>query len=166
MSIDVARHFEEHRGRVYRWAYALCGRHEDALDAVQDVFLRMLKNPPEPAGPFAVIAWLRRVTSHVVIDRWRRAADQAALPDGPLADRRPVESPEARETAEQLRKAIQSLSEQQRQVLLAKAYDRLSFSQIADELGISASTAKTHYLRALNMVRAYLKIDFSVGSPS
>jgi RNA polymerase sigma-70 factor, ECF subfamily len=164
MSTDVARHFEEHRGRVYRWAYALCGRHEDALDAVQEVFLRMLKNPPELPGPFAVIGWLRRVTSSVVIDRWRRASGAAALPDEQPAADSAAESPEARETAEQLRRAIASLSEQQRQVLLAKMYDRLSFAEIADELGIAISTAKTHYLRALNMVRAHLKIDLSVGS--
>ena len=166
MSTDVARHFEEHRGRVYRWAYALCGRHEDALDAVQEVFLRMLKNPPQPAGPFALIGWLRRATSSVVIDRWRRFAHRTATPDEQLADEHAPETPESRETAEQLRRAIQSLSEQQRQVLLAKVYDRMSFSQIAEELGISPSTAKTHYLRALNMARAYLKIDLSVGSQS
>lgn len=162
MPADVARHFEEHRERVYRWAYALCGRREDALDVVQEVFLRMLQNPPELPNVPAAIGWLRRVTSRVVIDRWRRPAAPAALTGDRPAPERASESAEARETAAQIQWAIRGLSEQQRQVLLAKMYDRLSFAQIADELGISTSTAKTHYLRALNMVRTRLKIDLSV----
>ena len=47
MPTDVAALFETHRARVYRWARAMCGRHDDALDVVQEVFLRMLKRPPE-----------------------------------------------------------------------------------------------------------------------
>ena len=34
MGADVAECFEAHRARVYRWAYGLCARHEDALDVV------------------------------------------------------------------------------------------------------------------------------------
>lgn len=164
MSTGVARYFEAYHQRVYRWAYALCGRREDALDAVQEVFLRMLRNTPDLPRESAAVGWLRRVTSNVVIDLWRRTARAAALSNHETVRECSEQTPEDRETAEQLRLAIQSLSDQQRQVLLAKIYDRSSFAQIAAELGISISTAKTHYLRALNMVRAYLKIDLSVGS--
>jgi RNA polymerase sigma-70 factor (ECF subfamily) len=163
MPTDVAAHFEAHRARVYRWAYALCGRHEDALDVVQEVFLRMLKRPPELPSIAAGLAWLRRVTSRVVIDRWRAESSRDAVRREQVPRVAAEESAESRELAERLRAAIETLSEQQRLVLMAKTYDRETFQQIADELGIAVPTAKTHYLRALSAVRTRLEIDAPAG---
>ncbi len=163
MRPDVAACFETHRARVYRWAHALCGRHEDALDIVQEVFLRMWRKPPKLAGEPATVAWLRQVTSRVVIDRWRAEATRAGATRHYVSAPGAEEMPDASELAEDLRTAIASLSEQQRLVLIAKTYDRMTFRQIADEMGIAVPTAKTHYLRALSAVRARLEIDAKVG---
>ena len=163
MPTDVAVHFEAHRARVYRWAYAMCGRHEDALDVVQEVFLRMLRQPPELPSIAAAVAWLRPVTSRIVIDRWRAESSRDAARRECVPRVVTEESVESRELAERLRAAIATLSEQQRLVLMAKTYDRITFQQIADELGIAVPTAKTHYLRALSAVRARLKIDLPAG---
>jgi RNA polymerase sigma-70 factor (ECF subfamily) len=164
MRPDVAACFETHRARVYRWAHALCGRHEDALDIVQEVFLRMWRKPPKLAGEPATVAWLRQVTSRVVIDRWRsQAARVTAQPYADVSRASGDEPLETRELTDRLRAAIEGLSEQQRLVLIAKTYDRMTFRQIADELGIAVPTAKTHYLRALSAVRARLEIDAKVG---
>lgn len=155
---DVEACFRTHRARVYRWAHAMCGRHEDALDVVQEVFLRMLRRPPNLPSAAATVAWLRRATSRVVIDRWRGQTSRSAMqrdyrPPAPAVE----PTPEARELADALRAAIASLSEQQRLVLMAKTYDRMTFREIADELDIAVPTAKTHYLRALAAVRERLK---------
>lgn len=164
MPSDVEAHFRAHRGRVYRWAYALCARHEEALDVVQEVFLRMLRQPPALANAAAAIAWLRRVTARVMIDRWRAEASRSAMRQK-LAPREIGElTPETRELTERLHAAIGALSEQQRLVLMAKTYDRMTFAQIAAELNIAVPTAKTHYLRALSAVRGRLKIAVLTGS--
>lgn len=163
MPTDVAACFEAHRARVYRWAYALCARHEDACDVVQEVFLRMLKRPPELSSVAAAVGWLRQVTARVVIDRWRAESRRGVVQLEYSPESAMEESVEARELVERLRAAVATLSEQQRLVLMAKTYDRMTFGQIADELGIAVPTAKTHYLRALSAVRARLKIDLSAG---
>ena len=164
MRPDVAACFETHRARVYRWAYALGGRHEDALDVVQEVFLRMWRRPPRLVSESATVAWLRRVTSRAVIDRWRSEAARVTAQPYVDESRAPgYEPPETRELTERLRTAIEGLSEQQRLVLMAKTYDRMTFRQIADELDVAVPTAKTHYLRALSAVRARLRIDAEVG---
>jgi RNA polymerase sigma-70 factor (ECF subfamily) len=145
----------------------MCARHEDALDVVQEVFLRMLKRPPELASMPAAIAWLRQVTSRVVIDRWRAEATRAAAQRSCAASAgSEEETPEARELAGRLRAAIASLSEQQRLVLMAKTYDEMTFREIADELDIAVATAKTHYLRALSAVRQRLTTDLQPGRVS
>jgi RNA polymerase sigma-70 factor (ECF subfamily) len=163
MPTDVAAYFEAHRARVYRWAYALCGRHEDARDVVQEVFLRMLKRPPELPSVAAAIGWLRQVTSRVVIDRWRADSSRDAAIRERVLRVAAEESADSLELADRLRAAIEILSQQQRLVLMAKTYDRMTFQQIADELGIAVPTAKTHYLRALSAVRARLRIDMPAG---
>jgi RNA polymerase sigma-70 factor (ECF subfamily) len=163
MPIDVAACFEAHRARVYRWAYGMCGCHEDALDVVQEVFLRMLRRPPRLAGVAVAVGWLRQVTARVVIDRWRSDSSREKVQRAREPRAIVTETFESQELAERVRKAIETLSEQQRLVLIAKTYDRLTFGQIADELGIAVPTAKTHYLRALSAVRARLAIELPAG---
>jgi RNA polymerase sigma-70 factor (ECF subfamily) len=153
MPLDVDTCFRTQRARVYRWAYAMCRRHDDALDVVQDVFLRMLDRRPRLPNSAAAIAWLRRVTGRVVIDLWRAESARAARQASHVPPASPADAVEARELADLLRAALESLSEQQRLVLMGKCYDQMTFQQIADELGIAVPTAKTHYLRALSAVR-------------
>ena len=135
----------------------LLGRHDDALDIVQDVFLRWAEQcrrevPAHPRG------WLRRVTVNRVIDARRdsmtlqRHADQVARPvadaGAPTIDQ---------ERCESVRSALQSLTETQRSVIVAKVWDGLSFAQIAHENGWSLSTVKTHYFRGLAHMQKKLK---------
>ena len=164
MSSDVEACFRAHRGRVYRWAYGLCARHDEALDVVQEVFLRMLRQPPTLPSLPATVAWLRRVTARVVIDRWRAESSRGQARQRYVAPETEEQTPEQRELVEQLRAALESLSEQQRLVLIAKTYDQLTFAQIAAELGIAVPTTKTHYLRALAAVRQQLRLDVRAGS--
>ena len=53
--------------------------------------------------------------------------------------------------------AIESLSEQQREIVVAKVYDAEPFAAIAEQLGISIPTVKTHYLRALKKLHTALR---------
>ncbi|MBU0638207.1 MAG: sigma-70 family RNA polymerase sigma factor [Planctomycetes bacterium] len=163
MPRDFDACFRQHRANVYRWAHALCGQHADALDAVQEVFLRLIRKRPALTNERATLAWLRRVTAHVVIDRWRAERSRVARERGCTASVSSTDTPEARELAARLRAALEHLSEQQRLVVMAKHYDQMTFSQIADELGIAVPTAKTHYLRALEAVRARLAVSMTAG---
>lgn len=158
MSASTAELFIAHRARVYRWAHAMTRRHADALDALQEVFLRLVRSRPYFANERAAIAWLRCATTSVVIDQWRgrRAADAALRRPGREAapsPRDPVESAESADTAARIRDAVARLSSQQQLVFLAKVCDDETFQSIADEMGIAIPTAKTHYLRALAALR-------------
>jgi RNA polymerase sigma-70 factor (ECF subfamily) len=156
--------FEQYTGDVYGWAYRLLGRHHDALDVVQDVFLRWdaqcaRRRPEQPRG------WLRRVTLNRAIDL-RRRRTTSEMPAGAeaspmIASVSEVTSAETGLDRETLRhdvaQALDAVSELQRGVLVAKIYDELTFAQIADELGVAISTVKTHYLRAVRAVRDRLR---------
>jgi DNA-directed RNA polymerase specialized sigma24 family protein len=63
--------FEPYAGQVYGWAYRFLGRHHDALDVVQDVFLRWDQQCSQ-ARPLQPRGWLRRVTLNRAIDVSRK----------------------------------------------------------------------------------------------
>jgi RNA polymerase sigma factor (sigma-70 family) len=155
--------FEPYTNDVYGWAFRFLGHHHDALDVVQDVFLRWNKQcslalPLQPRG------WLRRVTLNRVIDVRRQQQPVVEIENGiELATK--DDAPEARLDHETLRgdvtAALDQLTEMQRGVLVAKVYDEMTYSQIAHELGIGVSTAKTHYMRAIRATRDRLRPRWS-----
>ena len=155
--------YELYAPQVYGWAYRFLGRHHDALDVVQDVFLKWMTQcargtPDHPRG------WLRRVTVNRAIDvaRQRRETPEA---DIQVVDRDGGEQALVRDDREVLREdvstAMQRLPEMQRAVLVAKVYDELTFAQVADELDIAVSTAKTHFLRAVTAMRERLRVRWA-----
>ena len=152
--------FEQYTGEVYGWAYRLLGRHHDALDVVQDVFLRWhaecrRQAPTRPRG------WLRRVTLNRAIDLCRRRQTGLEGADAALQRATVQDSAETGMDRETLRSdiasALERLSEAQRGVLVAKVYDEMTFAEIAAELDVAISTVKTHYLRAVQTVRDRLQ---------
>lgn len=151
--------FEQYTHDVYGWAYRLLGRHHDAMDVVQDVFLRWNaqcahSSPVQPRG------WLRRVTLNRAIDLRRRTK---TIPGGDEALAR-IPSTDTMGLAldhEVLRAdiaaALDRVTDVQRGVLVAKVYDGMTFARIAIEIGISVPTVKTHYLRAVRAMRDRLE---------
>jgi RNA polymerase sigma-70 factor (ECF subfamily) len=146
--------FEAYRRDVYGWAFRLLGRHHDAQDAAQDVFLRWLAQSRR-ALPDHPRSWLRQVTINRAVDllRARRMAEPVRAEVLTSTTGSAHDEVERQELRAAVGGALDRLTENQRNVLVAKVYDRLTFSQIAAELGLSVPTAKTHYLRALAGVR-------------
>ncbi len=151
---DAGITFEPYRKDVYLWAFRVLGSHHDALDMVQDVFLRWLSQTRR-ALPDNPRAWLRRTTINGAIDLIRSKERRAESIDLSLAPASPTNrsEPEKRELRAHVADAINRLTEMQRSVLAAKEYDGLTFARIAEEFGIAVPTVKTHYLRALKAMR-------------
>ncbi len=141
------------RARIYRWAFRLLQNEHDALDATQNVLLKALRVPPAELDRRT--AWLRRITINHCIDEIRRRRPTPTLVDT-ADDAGPDDPLEQAERSARIAAAMQDLTDVQRMVLLAKTHDRESFEDIARSLDISASSVKTHYLRALRKMHAKL----------
>ncbi len=161
--------FEPFAQDVYGWAYRLLGRHHDALDVVQDVFLKWSQQcktdaPSQPRG------WLRRVTWNRAIDLVRRRRREPEKELSIAASITEVDAAVDQLDRDALRcdigEAMDRLSDAQRTVLVAKVYDEMTFAQIASEMDMAVSTAKTHYLRAVRMMRDRLRSRWINGDES
>lgn len=153
MSPTIARQFEQYTDDVYGWAYRLVGQHHDALDVVQDVFVRWADQcarqiPRSPRG------WLRRVTLNRALDLIRRRRPTTGMDVGSAGPAPAAhEALDAAALRAEIAAALDGLTEAQRSVLVAKVYDGQTFARIAEDLDIAVPTAKTHYLRAIRIVR-------------
>jgi len=143
------------RARIYAWAYRLMRNHDDALDATQEVLIKWLS--PRRAGVEQELAWLRRTTINHCIDGLRRRQRS----DAHRVQKAVVESSPVSIDREELRRsvvdALGRLSDAQRAVMVAKVYDQETFAQIAESMGLSVSTVKTHYVRGLTALQSALR---------
>src|SRR5262245_7093822 len=78
--------FRRYRGVAYRVAYRLLGREADALDAVQDGFIKALTRLDRFRGHSSFKTWLLRVVSNAALDVGRHRRRDARVPQAPADD--------------------------------------------------------------------------------
>lgn len=124
-----------------------------AEDLLQEVFLRMHRNPDHPANPRA---WLYKVTRSVIVDHYRARHPTEAMPHG-LAAPEPDRSEQAvRELAECLRPMIARLPERYRESVYLSEVEGRTQREIAEREGISLSGAKSRVQRGRARLREML----------
>ncbi len=138
------RAVERHQNMVYRLALHTLGSAQDAEDAVQEVFLRLLRWDGDFESPEHLRRWLLRVTVNhcrdVLKSPWRRRrVSLEDIGEPPVFDR-----PEEGE----LYRTVMSLPEKYRTVLDLFYYEELSTSEIAELLRLSQTAVTTRLSRA------------------
>ena len=154
---------DRHQRRLYRIAVGYLREREDALDVVQEAFVKVFQAASRWDGSADAGPWLSRVTVNLSIDRWRRNKRRgqtfSPLVEGDhldvLADHRPApdRGVEGRESGERLAVALRALPERQRAVVVLRHYQELSLEEIATTLGMSLGTVKSSLHRALHRMR-------------
>jgi RNA polymerase sigma factor (sigma-70 family) len=143
--------FDTHYGRLYRLARRLVPRRDDALDLVQETFLRAACSPDAvPVGARSEEAWLVRVLVNIRRDQWRHAAVRDRFSRNAIISGRETAGfdPEpaiiARTT---VWKALDLLPPRRRAVVVMYELEDLDVSSIASMLGVSSITVRWHLSR-------------------
>jgi RNA polymerase sigma-70 factor (ECF subfamily) len=144
--------------RLYRTALGLLGRREDAEDAVQDLFLSLVRSRRKLSAvkdltPYLFTA-LRHSAARILARRRRDPVTSEAVSGGEVPGAPSVEDPSER--ARLLESARRSLPPEQQEVLTLKLEGDLTFAQIGNVLGVTPSTAASRYRYALEKLRAAL----------
>lgn len=144
---------EQYRDNVYRLAYRMCGNAYDADEAAQEAFVAAWRALPNFRGDAKFSTWLYRLTTNAAIDVMRREKRHQTVGDGEmmeLADDAdsPQETVERTEQQEAVQKALSTLSEEYREVLLLRYMEELDYAEIAEVLQLPSGTVKSRINRA------------------
>lgn len=153
-----------HVDKVFALAWSVLRNREDAVDATQEVFIKLHGALPRLRPSDNLSAWLYRVCLNHCIDRKRRVKpNQLDLTDedwdrlqGSERDRPEVRA-EQSETGRIIRAAIDELPERQRLVFILRHYKLLSIDEIGEAIGCSSGAVKAHLSRATGKLRDKLK---------
>jgi RNA polymerase sigma-70 factor (sigma-E family) len=145
----------EHHLRV---AVLLTGDWHAAEDLVQASLVKLYRAWPKLRGDGDPDAYLRRIMVNTHRSwwraRWRRETPAGELPETVIAD-----FADGQALTAQVRQALQALPRQQRAVLVLRYYADLPEAEIADLLGCSPGTVKTHAHRGLRALRENFRED-------
>jgi RNA polymerase sigma-70 factor (ECF subfamily) len=159
--------FRRYRQPGYRVAYRLLGNEADALDALQDGFVKALTRLDSFQGRSSFKTWLLRVVSNAALDlgrqRGRRdvlSLDGAPSEDGdgshPLQTDDPASGLERADLRRALNQALATLSEAQRQTFVLHAEAGLSYREVAEAMQISIGTVMSRLYYARQKLRSFL----------
>ncbi len=141
-----------HKHRIYSFIYSKVYDRDVAEDIFQDTFIKVIRTLKKGAyneeGKF--LPWVMRISHNLVIDFFRKNnrmpkfsnTDEfnifSVLSDNSLN----AESSLIKEQVEtDVRRLVDELPDDQRQVLLMRIYEDLSFKEISDKTGVSINTA-------------------------
>ena len=162
---EIVRRWER---RIFALAYGMLGREEDARDATQETFLAAFRNLRGFRGEAKVSSWLHRIAVNQCITRQRQAKvrSEAALDDEQEKDGARFVTPvhysparvvEGRQETLAVRRAINSLPIELRQVVVMKEFEELTFREIAEVLDLPLSTVKSRLYTAMKQLQMRLQ---------
>ena len=159
---------------VRRWerkmqgaAYRLLGSEEDARDVAQEAFLKAFRGLDRFRGQAKFSSWLYQIVLNLCRDRARRRRGRTWVSWDELSEEGahlPVQDDgwqrlETRDLSRRVASAMEALTEEQREVIVLKEYEGLTFPEIAELLDVPLSTVKTRLYRGLTQLRKRLEVQ-------
>ena len=148
-----------HERRLYGIAYGYLRNSEDALEVVQDAFVKLFQQSQRIDARAEVGAWLTRVAINAAIDRYRQKKRRGSHEVGVEAEDLqhvparhepgPLDHLHIEDSRRALERGLQALNERQRAVVTLRHFSELSLDEIASTLGVRLGTVKSSLNRAL-----------------
>lgn len=164
---------ERHQDRLVALCQRFLGDREAALDAAQEVFLKVYRHAgrARPKGKF--FTWVYRIGVNHCLNRLRRRRiarffsltgpgpeEDAPVFDPPSEAADPESELETRERWRRTRRALDQLPESQRTVVLLAKFEGLSQKEVAATLGLTEGAVESRLVRALRRLRAAQEADW------
>jgi RNA polymerase sigma-70 factor (ECF subfamily) len=153
----VRRHWAEVVSLAARWLGPEGA--EGAEDIAADVFVRLHQELPRWRGEASLRTWLYRTTLNKCgnriqeLRRRRRVSERLAHRSPPPGEPPPEAAAQHREQSRRLQRALESLPEENRTVVVLFHYQNMTFKQISELLGASVSTVKRTLLKSFEILK-------------
>ena len=166
----------EYEKNVYNIALRMTGNSEDAADMTQEAFIKAYNSLQSFRGDSKFSVWLYRIVSNVCLDFLRSknrrptvslSAEDDDGEDAQLDVADESQSPELlldrKLTRDSVRRGLDSLPPDYRQILLLREIQGLSYDEIAQALSLEVGTVKSRIFRARKRLCTFLIDDGNIS---
>lgn len=164
----LATLIKRHQSKIYGFIYSKIGDRDIAEDIFQDTFIKVIRTLKSDSyneeGKF--LPWVMRISHNLVVDYFRsnkkmpvkRDTDEYSVfsimtDDSPNIERQLIDF----QIEKDLKKVINELPEDQKEVLMMRIYQDLSFKEISELTGVSINTALGRMRYALLNLRKIIE---------
>jgi RNA polymerase sigma-70 factor (ECF subfamily) len=161
---------------VFNYALRMTGNADDGKDLMQDIFISVFNSLPNFKGSGSFKGWLFRIAHFRCMDFYRRKRPDISLDDAPevaehaidfttglsseyATEHTPEQHAQVSQTQQDVQVMMKSLTFDQRVAIELKFFSQFTFEEIAEQLGISASTAKSRLYSALGRLKNVWEAD-------
>ena len=166
----------EYEKNVYNIALRMTGNSEDAADMTQEAFIKAYNSLSAFRGDSKFSVWLYRIVSNVCLDflrsKNRRPTVSLSVEDDDGEDTQLDVADESQSpgllldrklTRDSVRRGLDSLPPDYRQILLLREMQGLSYDEIAQALGLEVGTVKSRIFRARKKLCTFLIDDGNIS---
>ena len=153
-----------HFARVYALLFRMVGNHEDAEDLAQECFVKAQCSLRWFRGEAAFSTWLYRIALSTSRDHFRasgrRARSESLVDESTAPPSRaggPREEVARHELMAGLRSSLERLPHRLRAALVMRTHEEMEYEEVAEVLGITVGTARTHVMKARRLLERWMK---------
>jgi RNA polymerase sigma-70 factor, ECF subfamily len=144
-----------YRRKVFHIAYKFTGKHDEAEDLSQEIFLKVFKSLDKFNRDADFSTWLSSVARNYCIDHYRAmrrekevvVEDLVAMDLAPAASGNPHRALEDRDRRSFLRRGLELLPEKLKEAVILRDLQGLSYQEMADRLRLPEGTVKSRINR-------------------
>lgn len=162
---EIVRRWER---KIFALCFGMLGREDDARDAAQETFIAAYRNLGNFRGEAKVSSWLHRIAVNQCLTAKRRdkSRSEEYLDDEKSEAERvfiasasasPGNEAERAERLQIVRRAVDALPVELRQVVVMKEFEEMTFQEISETLEVPLSTVKSRLYTALKQLRRRLE---------
>lgn len=163
---------ERWQTRIHRFAFRFFADVDEASEITQKTFIKVYQKVDTLDEPGKFSSWIYRVANNLCLDELKRAGRRKSRPleasttsrlrragsvEQMEASQNPAKKLETKELGEVLQKALLTLPDEQRVVIILKEYEGMKFREIAEILEEPENTVKSRMYYGLKSLRRVLK---------
>jgi RNA polymerase sigma-70 factor, ECF subfamily len=164
MHLDIASLYRKHRRRAFSIAWTYLKDEEEALDAVQEAFIKAQRSGDRFDGRSSPQTWIYRIVINVCLDLRRRKSRRPELhvDDVDIVEPRPCSPDCPEKSVEDLERraaiyeGLRRLSDNHRVVLVLREFSGLDYEQIAELANCPKGTVMSRLFHARRQLRDFV----------
>lgn len=161
MALNLEQLYDDHAQALFAFLLNLTRNEAETKDLLQEVFIKLAKQPNLLQGIRDERAFLIRLAHNAAIDQMRRRGTrdknhEAFASEGDSLFEA-ISNTDEQSFRDELSKALEELPTDQRAVVHLKLWEGLTFEQIAEALDISQNTAASRYRYGIDKLRERLR---------